>query len=318
MGSKWINNELFNKFVEKKEQEQETSSKTFIKKSEVVWTNPSAGSATQPEVYEGRFLPDPNNEFSGKYYYHFWKTGDKWHYVFCQKTWNFENYCPICSLTNKLYMGTQKDKSLASNMKRKVRHVSNFYIVSDPRDTKVSEPDKKATGKVKLYEFPDKVDAKIKLQLLDKNEGLGSQIFDPGEDGHNFILRIKSTKPDGNGKTYPDYSDSDFSRKSSAIGTDKQIKTIMDSRYSISEYIKGIETSKEQIVEILKNEFLYDVVKDEWEKICPEIRSEISASKNIAVDDDNAIKEDVEKQKDDVPVDIGEDDDLLKELENMK
>lgn len=312
--SKWIDKKLFDKYVENKEKEQENSNKSFLRKSETVWQNPVAGSATQPEVYEGRFLPDSENKFTAKYFYHMWKSGDKWHYVFCQKTWDFNNYCPVCALTNKLYMGTSKDKSIAGNMKRKVRHVSNFYIVSDPRDSKISEPEKKATGKNKIYEFPDKVDAKIKLQLLDKNEGLGADIFDPGEDGHNFILRIKSTKPDANGKSYPDYSDSDFSRKSSAIGTDKQIKDIMENRYNLNEYIKGLETSKEQIVEILKADMLYDLVKDEWVKAVPEDKT------SVKTEDEPKVKKDEPKKDEptDVPDSIGEDDDLLRELENMK
>lgn len=319
--SKWINNDLFNKFVEKKEQEQTSSNNSFMRKSEVVWQNPSAGSATQPEVYEGRFLPDPNNEFTGKYHYHMWKSGDKWHYVFCPKTWDFNNYCPVCSITNKLYMGTQKDKALAGQMKRKVRHVSNFYIVSDPRDSKVAEAEKKSSGKVKLYEFPDKVDAKIKLQLLDKTNGLGSLIFDPGDDGLNFILRIKSTKPDTNGKTYPDYADSDFARKASAIGTDKQIKAIMETRYSLAEYIKGLETPKEQIVEILKNEMVYDTIKDEWAKACPEMKASLEKEEDVNEEREAPESKSNKKSKsvEDVPAEIGEDDaDLLRELENMK
>jgi hypothetical protein len=313
--SKWIDKNLFDKYVENKEKEQENTNKTFIKRTENVWQTPAAGTATQPEIYEGRFLPDPENVFTSKYYYHMWKSGDKWHFAFCQKTWDFNNYCPVCSVTNKLYMGTSKDKSLAGNMKRKVRHVSNFYIVSDPRDSRISEPEKKATGKNKIYEFPDKVDAKIKLQLLDKNEGLGSDIFDPGDDGHNFILRIKSTKPDANGKTYPDYSDSDFSRKSSAIGTDKQIKDIMEKRYNLNTYIKSLETSKEQIVEILKSEMLYELVKDELQKTSLPEEKEVKEVNVKKVDNETPVDK---KEELDVPDSIGDDDDLLRELENMK
>ena len=309
--SKWIDKKLFEKYVENKEKEQVETARTFVRKSDVVWTNPTAGTATQAEIYEGRFLPDPKGIFSSKYFYHMWKAGEKWNYVFCPKTWDFNNYCPICALTNKLYMGTAKDKVMAGLMKRKIRHVANFYIISDPRDSKISDADKKMSGKIKIYEFPDKVESKLKMQLLDKSEGLGSQIFDPGEDGHNFILRIKSTKPDGNGKSYPDYADCDFSRKSSAIGTEKQIKDIMDSRYDLIEYIKGLETQKEIIVEMLRTEMLYDIVKDEWEKHSPvpELNTKQDKKDDVPDFSDDDVKS--------TPVDDS-DDDLLKELEAMK
>lgn len=318
--SKWINKDLFNQYVEKKENEQ-IETKTFIRKSERVWPNPTAGTTTQAEIYEGRFLPDPKNNFTSKYFYHMWKSADKWNYVFCPKTWDFNNYCPICALTNKLYMGTSKDKSIASQMKRKSRHVANFYIITDKRDLKVLEEEKKMEGKVKIYEFPDKVDAKLKLQLLDKNEGLGYQIFDPGDEGHNFILRIKSTKPDVNNKSYPDYADSDFSRKSSAIGTDKKIKEIMDSRYELDEYIKSLETPKENIITILKNEMLYDIIKDEWMKQDGDISDKRDGitENETDIEEVEKLKKLNKKEEDDVPIDLtDEDDDLLKELDLMK
>jgi len=309
--SKWINKELFEKYVENKEKEAVETNKSFVRKSDVVWQNPTAGTVAQAEIYEGRFLPDPDNIFSSKYFYHMWKAGEKWNYVFCSKTWDFNNYCPICALTNKLYMGTAKDKSIASLMKRKSRHVANFFIVSDPRDAKIADAEKKATGKTKIYEFPDKVESKLKMQLLDKSEGLGSQIFDPGEDGHNFILRIKSTKPDPNGKSYPDYADCDFSRKSSAIGTEKQIKDVMDSRFNLKTYVQGLETPKETIVEMLKSEMLYDLVKDEWDKHSP---ATLNTKQDIAdvPDHGDDVKETHKPKVDD------SDDDLLAELEAMK
>lgn len=309
--SKWIDKQLFEKYVENKEKEAVETNKSFVRKSDVVWANPTAGSVTQAEIYEGRFLPDPNNVFSSKYYYHMWKAGEKWNYVFCSKTWDFNNYCPICALTNKLYMGTAKDKSVAGLMKRKARHVANFHVISDPRDSKIADAEKKASGKTKIYEFPDKVESKLKMQLLDKSEGLGSQIFDPGEDGHNFILRIKSTKPDPNGKSYPDYADCDFSRKASAIGTEKQIKDIMESRFKLDEYVKGLETPKETIVEMLKSEMLYDLVKDEWEKNSP--GAKLNTKQDVVVDDvPDKIGDEAPRKVDTT------DDELLKELENMK
>ncbi|MFW6026787.1 MAG: hypothetical protein ACOCRX_10640, partial [Candidatus Woesearchaeota archaeon] len=72
--------------------------------------------------------------------------------MLCPKTFNFENPCPICSVTSKLYKGTEDDKKEAGRYKRKQKFVSNIFVVDDPRDSE-KEKDDKASGKVLIYEF---------------------------------------------------------------------------------------------------------------------------------------------------------------------
>jgi hypothetical protein len=312
MSSKWIDRELFTKYQDEKEQEQAQASTLGIRKSDVVWPTPPAGSTTKPEVYEGRMLPDKRGNFTKRYFYHMWRTGDKWNFVFCPKTGDFNNWCPVCSVTSKLYLGNVKDKQAARNYKRKERHITNFFVIDDPRDAKIDEADKKMAGQVKIYEFPNKVESKIRNEILDKKQGLGYAIFDPGEDGFNLILKIKSTKPDENQKSYPDYSDSQFSRKPSAIGTEKEIKVIMEKTYDLDEYLKGQETPDDDIKTILKNEMLWEMVQDEWSKL----KGNGNGKEKKVVTIPSVNTEDAEP---DVSEDIlDSDDDLLKELENMK
>jgi len=285
--SKWINAKLFDNYVGEKQKEI-SEVKNPIRRQDFVWQSPQAGTAEKAKVYEGRFIPDQKGCFTRKYFYHMWKSGDRWIFFMCPKTHGMECFCPVCSVVSSLYTGTADDKKVAFARKRKERHVGNFYVVDDPRDKDQDDETKKASGKTKLYEFPSKLESKLKNEVLDKKEGLGYAIFDPGADGHNIIIKIKSTKPDAKGNTYPDYSDSIFSRKSSPLAdNDARIKEIMGSTYSIDEYLTSLEMSKDDTIKMLKNEMLWDMVEVEWQK---HNGAPIKASKVV----------------DDVPAELGE------------
>lgn len=315
--SKWINKNLFTEYA--KEKEKEITEKTNnLRRSDFVWASPQAGTSEKAKVYEGRFLPDKKGKFTRKYYYHMWKSGDKWIFYLCPKTDDMTSFCSVCSIVSNLYSGTSEDKSLAFKMKRKERHVSNFFVVDDPRDKDTDDETKKASGKVKLYEFPSKLESKLKNEVLDKKEGLGYAIFDPGPEGHNLILKIKSTKQDAKGNSYPDYSDSIFSRKSSSIvdGGDTEIKKVMEETRSIDEYIESMKMSPEDTVKMLKNEMLWDMVEHEWSKHMggeADVREEVN--ERVKARDG---EEDVPAEIGEPPADTMDDADLMAELRSMK
>jgi len=316
--SKWISKELFNDFQKEKKSEIENQSTySGVRRSDIIWETPVKGTQDKPKIYEGRFLPDTNGGFYKKYSYHMFQSGDKWVFIICPKTYNFDNYCPFCSATSKLYQGSAADKKMAYNYKRKEKFVSNFFLVNDPRDAE-REVENRVNGKVKLYEFPGKVEMKLKNEVTDTKEGYGYLIFDPGEEGHNFILKVLATKQDQNGNVWPDYSSSSFSRSSEALGTEAEIKRIMEERIDLDEYIKSLEKTDDEIVKALKAEMLWDLVKDEWNRY-----------KNVAVkavdeediddtqwDDkeEDSDPEEAEAESEDEELD---DDELLKELENL-
>ena len=109
--SKWIDKDLFSKFKEKKKEEKDTTpSGGFIRRSEIVWKTPERGTISNPKMYEGRFLQDPNGEFYKKFFYHMYRIGEGWFFCLCPKTYNMENFCPVCSATLKLYTGGASDK----------------------------------------------------------------------------------------------------------------------------------------------------------------------------------------------------------------
>jgi hypothetical protein len=261
--SKWINKDLFDSFQKEKIEEKDTSNTGFMR-SNLVWDTPEKGTTENAKVYEGRFLPPPKGtKFYMRYFYHFWKSGDTWKYVQCTKTPdNFKTFCPVCSVVSKLYNGTKDDKKQGYLLKRKERNVANFFIVKDGRDDD-RDDENKVVGKVKLYEFPGKVEQKVKKEITNKDEGYGLEIFDPGPDGRNFIINVLSTKKQDDGRTWPDYSTSAFSRRQYALGDDDEIKAILESCIDIEGYIKSMDTDKDKVVEILKSEFLWELVEDE-------------------------------------------------------
>jgi hypothetical protein len=261
--SKWIDKEVFEDF--QKEKIEEKDNEGSQNRSAKLWPTPEKGSIENPKVYEGRFVPDPKGKFYQRYYYHMWQAGDEsWIFILCPKTHDFKTYCPFCSVTSKLYAGgTKSDKAQGYNIKRKEKFVGNWFVVKDPRDQD-KEDDNKSAGKLKLYEFPGKVEQKLKKEITDKSEGYGLSIFDPSDEGRNFIIRVLSTKKDDRGKQWPDYSNSSFARSRSAIAdSDEGIQAILDLATDIEEYISDMTISDSKMVEILKNEFLWDMVADE-------------------------------------------------------
>lgn len=315
--SKWISKSLFENYVNEKQ--QETVEKPAMRRSDFVWASPQAGTYDKAKVYSGRFLPDQKGHFTKKYFYHMWKSGDKWIFHLCPKTHGMDKFCPVCSVVNSLYTGTKDDKVVATKMKRKERHVGNFYIVDDPRDKDIDDDAKKSNGKVKLYEFPSKLESKLKNEVLDKKEGLGYAIFDPGAEGYNIVIKIKSTKQDAKGNSYPDYSDSIFSRTPSPLAdSDDGIKKIMSSTYDIDEYIRSMESNKEDTMKMLKNEMLFDLIENEWNKAYGIKEEKKETSKPAARVEEEDVPESIAKDTDDGKGETFSDDDLLSELNDLK
>lgn len=314
--SKWVDDSMFKNFREKKKNEAESSSGGDDRLN-VVWKTPEKGTADRAKVYEGRFLVDPKGVFYQQYLYHMFQnsTGEGWHFSLCPKTYDMSNYCPWCSIVSKLYAsGNAADKKTAYNYKRKTRYCGNWFVVNDPRDADADD-DKKAAGRVFVYEFPGKVESKLKTEITDERNGLGPAIFDPSEDGYNFIIRVKATKPDENGRVFPDYSDSQFARRASALGSDDEIEEIMNNRYDLSNHLKKMEAPNDKILEAIKREMMWDLIEDEYERM-----SGFSMPSTPREQEETKTEEPKEEKASEETFD-GEDDmseqDLLKELENM-
>lgn len=270
--SKWIKKELFTKFKSEIAEDQERKDRSKTNSDNKVWQKLDKGTVDKPITYEGRFLPDKDGSPSyKKLYYHMFRRGEQWVYYLCEKTFGFDNFCGYCHGSRLLWTGSEADKVAAKAYSRKEKFVANFHVVDDPRDASVpkdieNRDTKLNSGKTKLFEFGVKLESKVREEILDEKEGLGYAIFDPA-DGHNFIIKVKSTKADGKGNIWPDYADSKFSKSSTSLGNDKEIKAIMDSCTDLNEYLKAQKKDPAEVKEMLKKDMLWGLVQAEWERV---------------------------------------------------
>jgi len=317
MGKKWINKDLFQKF--KSEVQEDADRKTQTNDS-YTWKNPEPGTTSNPKEYKIRLLPDKEGHFYKKMFYHMFQVnGESWKFSICPKTFDQEDYCPICAVTAKLYKGSDDDKKEAQRFKRKEKFISNILIVNDPRDAD-KDDDLKVSGKVMLYEFPSKVEQLIRSSINDSENGVGMGAYDP-EEGYNFILKVGLTKPDQSGKSWPNYETSTFARQKSAIAdTEDEINEIIDKTVDIVEYLQKKLPNEEKIIEDLKTENVFSLIEDDYNKK-RNIKTKVSKPVVETEPESDDFEEPEEKPKhvvSKVPeIGLDEDDELLEELKRL-
>jgi hypothetical protein len=92
----------------------------------------------------------------------------------------------------------------------------------------------------------------------------------------------------------------------------------MESRYDLEDYVKGMERTEEDIINILKAEMVWDMVKNEWDRA--KKMTELAGPVELDVPDfdfetsDEVVEEDVEME---VVEEASTDEDLLAELANI-
>lgn len=323
--SKWVNSNKFEEFKNKKREEKDSNDSSQVGGFFLKWNNPKMGTQEKEKVYRGRLLPDKNGDFYFKYFYHFIQIGDQTYYIKCPKSDSMNNFCPWCHANQQLWKGNDSDKKRAYKYKRNTRFVVNFFIGHDPRDADAEDENRKVSGKVRLYEFPETIESKIKNELTNDEEGYGYKIFDP-EEGHDLMIKIKAKKPDKNGKVWPDYSNTEFSRKPSAIAeTTEEVEKIMESVYDLTEYLKSLEKDWKFHEKLLKQELVWDDVEDAFianvgkESVDPVDSGNSTTTESTkesgedTTDNESTQSDDQEKSSDD---DVS-DDDLLAELDNL-
>lgn len=274
--SKWLRKEDYEMFADQKQKDKENATNDTVGGFYKKWRNPQMGTQDKAKEYKVRLLPDPTKGYYKNYLYHGFKSGETFHYLLCEKTYDMDAYCPFCEVTKILYQGNEADKRKAGEYKRKERFVSNVYVVEDPRDLETKDEDYKVAGKVLLYEFPATVESKVSNEVTDKEQGYGIAIFDP-ESGYDFILKIKAKPKDKNGKEWPDYGDTMFARNPSAIAEEEVIERVMGERIDLEEYIKSLRKTPEDLEKLLKAEMLWDDVCHTFEK-----RMKVADSKEAA------------------------------------
>ena len=214
-----------------------TSYDSLIQKEVVKLSTPQEGSQKderfwQPEVDKAgngsaviRFLPPPKGEDLP------WVR--IWNHAFKGPTgkWYIENSLttlgkpdPVSELNSELWnSGTDDNKKIAQNQKRKLIYISNIYVVKDP-----AHPENE--GKVFLYKYGKKIFDKIKDVMQPQFED--EEPINPFDfwKGANFKLKIRNVEG------YRNYDKSAFD-SSGTLADDEEMEEIWNKQYSLQEFL---------------------------------------------------------------------------------
>lgn len=173
-----------------------------------------------------RFLPAVQGEDIPwvKTYQHAFRGKGGWFINNCPTT--LGQKCPVCEGNNELWnSGTESDKNIARDRKRKLSYTSNILIVEDP-----ASPQNK--GKVFLFKYGKKIFDKIQEQM--NPEFADESTVNPFDfwKGANFKLKVR--KVEG----YVNYDKSEFSAASAVFdGDDAKIEALWNSQYPLKPFV---------------------------------------------------------------------------------
>jgi|TARA_R100000030_G_C3238866_1_gene120127 hypothetical protein len=131
---------------------------------------------------------------------------------------------PVGELNRSLWnSGNDSDKEIARKQKRKLSYYANIYVVKDP-----TNPENE--GKTFIYKFGKKIFDKLTSAMqpeFDDDEPINPFDFWKGA---NFKLKIKQVAGFWN------YDSSEFAAVGPLLDDDKQLETIYDNLYDLSEF----------------------------------------------------------------------------------
>lgn len=166
------------------------------------------------------------------YYHHGWTSNETGQYIdaICPTTWG--ERCIICEERFKLWKtGDEKNKALASLIRRLEKHYVNVYVINDPVEDKNNNTVKILRMGIRLYE---KVQSAIEGDDADE---FGSRVFDLTEAGCNLKIKVESSQ-DGN-KKFTNYNNSRFTTSSAIPGmTSEKIQEIYENIYNLPNYVE--------------------------------------------------------------------------------
>jgi len=212
----------------KLQEELEKSNKTNDYKDDRFW-RPTLDSASNGYAVI-RFLPAVEGEDIPwvKLYSHAFKGKGGWFIHNCPTT--LGEKCPVCEGNSELWnSGTESDKRIARDRKRKLNYVSNILVVEDP-----AAPQNK--GKVFLFKYGKKIFEKIQEQM--NPEFQDESAVNPFDfwKGANFKLKVR--KVDG----YVNYDKSEFSAATELFdGDDAKLEALWKKQYALKEFVNPKE-----------------------------------------------------------------------------
>jgi hypothetical protein len=175
-----------------------------------------------------RFLPPVQNEDVPwvRTFNHGFKGSGGWFIENCPTT--VGKKCPICEANSELWnSGSDSNKKIASDRKRKLTYIANILVVQDPK-----HPENE--GKIFLFKFGKKIFDKIMEKLQPE-----SNDYDPVEPlnvfdfwkGANFKLRVRSVAG------YVNYDKSEFDAPTALLGgDDAKLEELWNKQHSLKAF----------------------------------------------------------------------------------
>ena len=191
-----------------------------------------------------RFLPPSDGEELPwvRIFNHGFKGPGGWLIDNCPTTVN--KPCPVCESNTELWgTGSQDNQNLARDRKRKLKHMSNIYVIKDP-----GNPDNE--GKVFLYSYGKKIFDKLNDLMRPQFED--ETPVNPFDfwGGANFKLKYRTV--DG----YGNYDKSEFDSPGALSDDDDKMEAIYKQCHSLEEFVNPETAFK-----------TYDQIKDRLDKV---------------------------------------------------
>ena len=204
-----------------------------------------------------RFLPQTEGEELPwvRVFNHGFKGPGGWLIDNCLTTINQK--CPVCEANTELWQtGSTQNQNTVRDRKRKLKYISNIYVVKDP-----SNPQNE--GKVFLYQFGKKIFDK--LQDMMRPEFEDEKPVNPFDfwDGANFKLKIR--KVDG----YQNYDKSEFDSPSPLLDDDDELERIYGMQHSLEEFVSPDKFKT------------YEQLKDRLDKVLGTVQNTTTAEEDV-------------------------------------
>ena len=221
-----------------------------------------------------RFLPqkNPSDEPIIEIKQHSFQINGRWIIETCPKTENYQNPCPLCEYSNKLY---DEENDFARQVWHKKQKIVNIYVKNDKNNPENN-------GKVFLYKMPvsiyNAVMAKVAPEIPEDEPIMVFDFFD----GMDFKLKVRQKGGFNN------YDLSEFTGKITPIvETEDEMKKIYEQIYDLNAYKKEMINSVksyEELQKILKSA-LGASSKEKLEKESKPTMNESKEDEDIADED---------------------------------
>jgi hypothetical protein len=224
-----------------------------------------------------RFLPPVEGEEVPwvRTFNHGFKGPGGWFIENCPTT--IGKKCPICEANSELWnSGSDSNKKIASDRKRKLTYISNILVVQDPKNPQNE-------GKVFLFKFGKKIFDKIMEKLQPE-----SNEYDPVEplnvfdfwNGANFKLRVRSVAG------YVNYDKSEFDSPSPLLnGDDAKLETLWKNQHSLKAFTEPSEFKS------------YEELKSKFDSVNKGSASSPKSAEDVEINDEDDAPKPVAKSK---------------------